>query len=84
MSEENNHLPQLLEHMVLNLRMIYARSTLMETAVARILADNSALKNEVIEQLQQVNAATERDKVDLEQARQHLIDVFNALPAKEE
>ncbi|AVJ18017.1 hypothetical protein ACWA06_18530 [Serratia rhizosphaerae] len=83
MSEENNHLPQLLEHMVLNLRMIYARSTLMEKALARILADDNALKSDVIEQLQQVNAATERDKVDLEQARQHLIDVFNSIPAKE-
>lgn len=83
MSEENNHLPQLLEHMVLNLRMIYARSTLMEKALARILADDNALKSDVIEQLQQVNAATERDRVDLEQARQHLIDVFNSIPAKE-
>ena len=33
MSEEAK-LPQLLEHMILNLRMIYARSTLVEKALA--------------------------------------------------
>ncbi|MFI8418353.1 hypothetical protein ACQKDS_18430 [Serratia sp. NPDC078593] len=80
MSETN--LPQLLEHMVLNLRMIYARSTLMEKALAHILADNTTLKNDVIKQLQMVSATTERDKIDLEQARIHLIEVINAAPAK--
>ncbi|SUI85562.1 Uncharacterised protein [Serratia quinivorans] len=31
---DESKLPQLLEHMVLNLRMLYARSTLVEKALA--------------------------------------------------
>ncbi|EFE94971.1 hypothetical protein [Serratia odorifera] len=80
MSETN--LPQLLEHMVLNLRMIYARSTLIEKTLAHILAADPPLKSEVIKQLQLVSASSERDKIDLEQARLHLIEVLNAVPAK--
>lgn len=34
---EEAKLPQLLEHMILNLRMIYARSTLVEKALAHIM-----------------------------------------------
>jgi hypothetical protein len=80
MSESN--LPQLLEHMILNLRMIYARSTLMEKALAHVLANDDTLKADVIKQLQMVNANNDRDKVDLEQARIHLIELINSIPAK--
>ncbi|APS34751.1 MULTISPECIES: hypothetical protein [Serratia] len=79
---EEAKLPQLLEHMILNLRMIYARSTLVEKALAHIIAGDSALKSDIIKQLQVVSAANERDQVDLEQARIHLIDVLNSVPAK--
>ncbi|CAI0736776.1 hypothetical protein V2T44_02755 [Serratia ficaria] len=79
---DETKLPQLLEHMVLNLRMIYARATLVEKALAHIIAENDGLKSDIIKQLQVVNAANERDKIDLEQARIHLIDVFNSVPAK--
>ena len=41
---EEAKLPQLLEHMILNLRMIYARSTLVEKALAHILASDAGLK----------------------------------------
>lgn len=78
---EEAKLPQLLEHMILNLRMIYARST-VEKALAHIIASDSALKSDIIKQLQVVSAANERDQVDLEQARIHLIDVLNSVPAK--
>ncbi|MDT0206947.1 hypothetical protein [Serratia marcescens] len=81
MSEEAK-LSQLLEHMILNLRMIYARSTLVEKALAHILASDAGLKNDIIKQLQVVTAANERDKIDLEEARIHLIDVLNSVPAK--
>ncbi|AIM22249.1 hypothetical protein BMF90_21320 [Serratia sp. OLHL2] len=81
MSEEAK-LPQLLEHMILNLRMIYARSTLVEKALAHILASDAGLKNDIIKQLQVVTAANERDQIDLEQARIHLIDVLNSVPVK--
>jgi hypothetical protein len=75
-------LPQLLEHMVLNLRMLYARSTLVEKALAHIIAENAHLKSNIIKQLQIVNATTERDKIDLEEARMHLIEVINSVPIK--
>ncbi|CAI0801056.1 MULTISPECIES: hypothetical protein [Serratia] len=75
-------LPQLLEHMVLNLRMLYARSTLVEKALAHIIAENADLKSNIIKQLQIVNATTERDKIDLEEARMHLIEVINSVPIK--
>lgn len=78
---EEAKLPQLLEHMILNLRMIYARST-GGKALAHIIASDSALKSDIIKQLQVVSAANERDQVDLEQARIHLIDVLNSVPAK--
>lgn len=78
---EEAKLPQLLEHMILNLRMIYARST-RGKALAHIIASDSALKSDIIKQLQVVSAANERDQVDLEQARIHLIDVLNSVPAK--
>ena len=78
---EEAKLPQLLEHMILNLRMIYARST-SGKALAHIIASDSALKSDIIKQLQVVSAANERDQVDLEQARIHLIDVLNSVPAK--
>ncbi|ASM31599.1 hypothetical protein ABK864_09155 [Serratia marcescens] len=81
MSEEAK-LPQLLEHMILNLRMIYARSTLVEKALAHILAGDAGLKDDIIKQLQVVTAANERDRIDLEEARIHLIDVLNSVPAK--
>ncbi|CAI0918677.1 hypothetical protein [Serratia liquefaciens] len=81
MSEEDK-LPQLLEHMVLNLRMIYARSTLVEKALAHVIADNASLKSDIIKQLQIVNASNERDKIDLEEARMHLIEVINSVPTK--
>ncbi|MBP1130150.1 MULTISPECIES: hypothetical protein [Serratia] len=81
MSDENK-LPQLLEHMVLNLRMLYARSTLVEKALAHIIAENAGLKNDIVKQLQIVNATTERDKIDLEEARMHLIEVINSVPTK--
>ncbi|BEN11613.1 hypothetical protein SMETP3_21010 [Serratia marcescens] len=81
MSEEAK-LPQLLEHMILNLRMIYARSTLVEKALAHILASDVGLKNDIIKQLQVVTATNERDRIDLEEARNHLIDVLNSVPAK--
>ena len=81
MSEEAK-LPQLLEHMILNLRMIYARSTLVEKALAHILANDAGLKDDIIKQLQVVTAANERDRIDLEEARIHLIDVLNSVPAK--
>ncbi|EOJ9615548.1 MULTISPECIES: hypothetical protein [Serratia] len=81
MSEEAK-LPQLLEHMILNLRMIYARATLVEKALAHILASDADLKNDIIKQLQVVTAANERDRIDLDEARIHLIDVLNSVPAK--
>ncbi|WBL73323.1 hypothetical protein [Serratia liquefaciens] len=81
MSDEDK-LPQLLEHMVLNLRMIYARSTLVEKALAHVIADNAGLKSDIIKQLQIVNASNERDKIDLEEARMHLIEVINSVPTK--
>ncbi|AUU12178.1 MULTISPECIES: hypothetical protein [Serratia] len=81
MSEEAK-LPQLLEHMILNLRMIYARATLVEKALAHILASDAGLKNDIIKQLQVVTAANERDRIDLDEARIHLIDVLNSVPAK--
>ncbi|MGF2651671.1 hypothetical protein ACQUWL_03760 [Serratia marcescens] len=81
MSEEAK-LPQLLEHMILNLRMIYARATLVEKALAHILASEAGLKNDIIKQLQVVTAANERDRIDLDEARIHLIDVLNSVPAK--
>ncbi|MBN5426870.1 hypothetical protein JY547_14485 [Serratia marcescens] len=81
MSEEAK-LPQLLEHMILNLRMIYARSNLVEKALAHILASDAGLKNDIIKQLQVVTATNERDRIDLEEARNHLIDVLNSVPAK--
>lgn len=79
---DEEKLPQLLEHMVLNLRMIYARSTLVEKALAHIIAENATLKSDIIKQLQIVNATNERDKIDLEEARTHLIDVINSVPTK--
>lgn len=79
---EEAKLPQLLEHMILNLRMIYARSTLVEKALPHILASDAGLKNDIIKQLQVVTATNERDKIDLEEARIHLIDVLNSVPAK--
>ncbi|QXX94676.1 hypothetical protein IM817_15110 [Serratia marcescens] len=79
---EESKLSELLEHMILNLRMIYARSTLVEKTLAHILASDVGLKNDIIKQLQVVSATTERDKIDLEQARIHLIDVINSVPAK--
>ena len=81
MSEEAK-LPQLLEHMILNLRMIYARATLVEKALAHILASDAGLKNDIIKQLQVVTAANERDRIDLDEACIHLIDVLNSVPAK--
>lgn len=81
MSEEAK-LPQLLEHMILNLRMIYARATLVEKALAHILASDAGLKNDIIKQLQVITAANERDRIDLDEARIHLIDVLNSVPAK--
>ncbi|BEL99734.1 MULTISPECIES: hypothetical protein [Serratia] len=81
MSDEAK-LPQLLEHMILNLRMIYARATLVEKALAHILASDAGLKNDIIKQLQVVTAANERDRIDLDEARIHLIDVLNSVPAK--
>ncbi|MDU0859871.1 MAG: hypothetical protein E7A96_09370 [Serratia marcescens] len=81
MSEEAK-LPQLLEHMILNLRMIYARATLVEKELAHILASDAGLKNDIIKQLQVVTAANERDRIDLDEARIHLIDVLNSVPAK--
>ncbi|MCP1106155.1 hypothetical protein M6G53_12220 [Serratia nevei] len=79
---EESKLSELLEHMILNLRMIYARSTMVEKALAHILAGDTGLKNDIIKQLQVVSATTERDKIDLEAARIHLIDVINSVPAK--
>ena len=79
---EEAKLPQLLEHMILNLRMIYARATLVEKALAHILASDAGLKNDIIKQLQVVTAANERDRIDLDEARIHLIDVLNSVPAK--
>ena len=79
---DEDKLPQLLEHMVLNLRMLYARSTLVEKALAHIIAENADLKSNIIKQLQIVNATTERDKIDLEEARMHLIEVINSVPIK--
>jgi hypothetical protein len=79
---DEDKLPQLLEHMVLNLRMLYARSTLVEKALAHIIAENASLKSDIIKQLQIVNATTERDKIDLEEARMHLIEVINSVPTK--
>lgn len=79
---EAEKLPQLLEHMILNLRMIYARGTLVEKALAHVIAGDADLKNDIIKQLQVVNAANERDRIDLEEARIHLIDVINSVPAK--
>lgn len=49
---------------------------------AHILASDAGLKNDIIKQLQVVTAANERDKIDLEEARIHLIDVLNSVPAK--
>ncbi|NIG98792.1 MAG: hypothetical protein G5701_08120 [Serratia symbiotica] len=63
--------------MILNLRMMYARSTLVEKALAQVIAENASLKSEIIKKLQIVNAANERDQIDLEQARIHLIEVLN-------
>ena len=54
----------------------------MEKALAHIIASDSALKSDIIKQLQVVSAANRRDQVDLEQARIHLIDVLNSVPAK--
>ncbi|MDW5498577.1 hypothetical protein R6Y99_02045 [Pseudomonas lundensis] len=79
---DESKLPQLLEHMVLNLRMLYARSTLVEKALAHIIAENANMKSDIIKQLQIVNATNERDKVDLEEARMHLIEVINSVPNK--
>ena len=79
---EEAKLPQLLEHMILNLRMIYARATLVEKALAHILASDAGLKNDIIKQLQVVTAANERDRIDLDEARIHLLDVLNSVPAK--
>ncbi|CAI0764930.1 Uncharacterised protein [Serratia entomophila] len=79
---EETQLPQLLEQMILNLRMIYARSNLVEKALAHVIAENASLKGDIIKQLQVVTAANERDQIDLEQARIHLIDVINSVPAK--
>lgn len=47
-----------------------------------ILASDAGLKNDIIKQLQVVTATNERDKIDLEEARIHLIDVLNSVPAK--
>ncbi|MEX3172484.1 MULTISPECIES: hypothetical protein [Serratia] len=79
---DESKLPQLLEHMVLNLRMLYARSTLVEKALAHIIAGDASLKSDIIKQLQIVNASNERDKIDLEEARIHLIEVINSVPTK--
>ncbi|WP_413507654.1 hypothetical protein [Serratia proteamaculans] len=79
---DESKLPQLLEHMVLNLRMLYARSTLVEKALAHIIAGNADLKSDIIKQLQIVNATNERDKIDLEEARIHLIEVINSVPTQ--
>ncbi|BBI91266.1 hypothetical protein [Serratia symbiotica] len=79
---EDMQLPQLLEKMILNLRMMYARSTLVEKALAQVIAENASLKSEIIKQLQIVNAANERDQIDLEQARIHLIEVLNSVPTQ--
>lgn len=58
---EDMQLSQLLEKIILNLRMMYARSTLVEKALAQVIAENASLKSEIIKQLQIVNAANERD-----------------------
>lgn len=79
---EDMQLPQLLKKMILNLRMMYARSTLVEKALAQVIAENASLKSEIIKQLQIVNAANERDQIDLEQARIHLIEVLNSVPTQ--
>lgn len=79
---EDMQLPQLLEKMILNLRMMYARSTLVEKVLAQVIAENASLKSEIIKQLQIVNAANERDQIDLEQARIHLIEVLNSVPTQ--
>ncbi|HEJ7111950.1 TPA: hypothetical protein SMF70_004941, partial [Serratia marcescens] len=46
------------------------------------LASDAGLKNDIIKQLQVVTAANERDRIDLDEARIHLIDVLNSVPAK--
>lgn len=80
---EDMQLPQLLEKMILNLRMMYARSTLVEKALAaQVIAENASLKSEIIKQLQIVNAANDHDQIDLEQARIHLIEVLNLVPTQ--
>lgn len=79
---EDMQLPQLLEKMILNLRMMYARSTLVGKALAQTIAVNASLKSEIIKQLQIVNAANERDQIDLEQARIHLIEFLNSVPTQ--
>ncbi len=58
---EDMQLSQLLEKIILNLRMMYARSILVEKALAQVIAENASLKSEIIKQLQIVNAANERD-----------------------
>ncbi|NIG87584.1 hypothetical protein M5J15_05400 [Serratia symbiotica] len=68
--------------MILNLRMMCARSTLVEKALAQVIAENASLKSEIIKQLQIVNAANERNQIDLEQARIHLIEVLNSVPTQ--
>ena len=51
---------------------------LVEKALAHIIAGDSALKSDIIKQLQVVSAANERDQV----ARIHLIDVLNSVPTR--
>jgi len=47
--------------------------------LAQVIAENASLKSEIIKQLQIVNADNERDQIDLEQARIHLMEVLNSV-----